>query len=152
MLTILGEDDAEIATITPGDVYAVWGIPKASRSAQAGGKTKGKAKDACEAMTKLLETKKHPWGDALRGMGVIEGSCKEQAGRIADVIVSKAGEAEGYDMGFIGSDVLYFQRLAEKGIFDDAQKAKLRAAIEPLLKAAKQDRQKDYQNALEALK
>jgi hypothetical protein len=116
-------------------------------------KAKGKSKEACEAMTKLLETKKHPWGEALRGMHTIDGHCKDQAGRIADVIVAKAGEADGYDKGFIGGYVVYFQWLADKKIFDDSQKAKLRAAIEPLIKTAKQDHQKEgYQKVLDALK
>jgi hypothetical protein len=116
-------------------------------------KTKAKSKEACEALTKLVETKKHPWGDGLRGMQGIDGHCKEQAGRIADVIVAKAGEADGYDKGFVGGYVIYFQWLADKKIFDDAQKAKLRAAIEPLIKTAKQDHQKEsYQKVLDALK
>lgn len=116
-------------------------------------RTKTKTKEACEAFAKLVETKKHPWGRGLDGMHRIAGNCKEQSGRVVEVIVAKAAEADGYDKGFIGADVVYFQRLVETKVFDDAQKAKLRGAVEGALKNATKDHQKsDYEKLIAALK
>lgn len=116
-------------------------------------RTKAKTKEACEAFAKLLETKKSPWGRGFDGMSRIDGNCKEQAGRVVEVVVAKSAEGEGYDKGFIGADVVYFQRLVDRKIFDDAQKAKLRTAIEGALKNATKDHQKaDYEKLIAALK
>lgn len=116
-------------------------------------RTKTKTKEACDAFIKLAETKKSPWGRALDGMHLIEGHCKEHAGRVVEVIVAKAAEADGYDKGFIGADVVYFQRLVETKVFDDAQRAKLRTAVEGALKNATKDHQKEsYEKLIAALK
>lgn len=112
-----------------------------------------KAKEACSALLTLVETKKHGWAAAVDGMSKVEGACKEQADKVIEVVVAKAGEGEGYDKGFIGADVIYFERLLEKGIFSAEQKAKVKTAVEPLLEKAKEDHQKKtYQSLLDKLK
>ncbi len=111
-----------------------------------------KAKEACAAMLTLVETKKHGWSSAVDSMSKVEGSCKEHAEKVTAVVVAKAGEGDGYDTGFIGADVIYFERLVEKGIFSPEQKAKVKAAVEPLLEKAKEDQKKTYQSLLDKLK
>jgi phage gp29-like protein len=48
---------------------------------------------------------------------------------------------------------VYFQRLVETNAFNDAQKTKLRSAVEPLVKSATKDHQKEsYEKLLAKLK
>lgn len=116
-------------------------------------RAKSKSAEACEAFAKLVETKKNPWARGVDSMSRMDGRCKDKLDRVVEVVVARAGEPEGYDKGFIGADVVYFQRLVEAGAFDDAQKAKLRGAIEPLLKSATKDHQKEsYEKLLAKLK
>ena len=112
-----------------------------------------KAKEACAALLTLVETKKNGWSGAVDAMSKVDGACKEHADKVIEVVVLKAGEGEGYDKGFIGADVIYFERLLEKGIFSAEQKAKVKTAVQPLLDKAKEDHQKKtYQSLLDKLK
>jgi len=114
---------------------------------------KSKAKEGCAALLALVETKKNPWARGLDGMANVEGTCKEQHDKAIEAVITRAGQPDGYDQGFIGADVIYFTRLAEKAGFSAEQKGKLRPAIEPLLKAAKEEhKQKSYQSLLDVLK
>ncbi|MBL9024393.1 MAG: hypothetical protein JNL21_19515 [Myxococcales bacterium] len=116
-------------------------------------RAKSKSAEACEAFAKLVETKKGPWARGTDSMSRMDGYCKDKLDRIVEVVVARAGEPEGYDKGFIGADVVYFQRLVETGAFNDAQKTKLRGAVEPLVKSATKDHQKEsYEKLLAKLK
>ena len=115
--------------------------------------TKAKKEEACKALLGLVETKKYPWGTGIYSMGRLGDACKPHYDKVVEVVVAKAGEAEGYDKGFGPADAIYLEQLVGKGGFTADQKTKLVTAVEPLVKSAKNEStQKSYQSLVDALK
>lgn len=114
---------------------------------------RSKSKEGCVALLGLIETKTHPWSTGINAMALLGDACKEQYDKVIAVVVEKAGEGEGYNKGFGTSDAFYLGRLVEKGGLTPEQKTKLRAAIEPLVKNAKDENiKKSYQTLVDKLK